>query len=175
MRIIRIILYLLAALLGAFIIFLIYSTIDDFKPNPVEKVFFTEQGDILPDATRLTILNWNIGYAGLDKSMDFFYDGGKQIRPTREGVVNNLKGIIETLAHYKSFDFILLQEVDRGSKRSYHFNMQELIGQHFDSYQNFFAMNYEVSFVPIPVKEPMGQVESGLLTLSKYIPSDVDP
>ena len=174
MRIIRNVLYFLASLVSLFIIFLIYSTIDDYKPEPVEKVFFTDQGDILTDSTRITIFNWNIGYAGLDKSMDFFYDGGKQMRPAKEGVTNNLKGIMETLVPYKSFDFILLQEVDRGSKRSYHYNMQKLISEHFRDYQNFFAMNYEVRFVPIPVKEPMGKVESGLLTLSKYIPSTVD-
>ncbi len=34
---------------------------------------------------------WNIGYCGLDASMDFFYDGGEQVRPSEEKVKENLE------------------------------------------------------------------------------------
>jgi len=174
MKALRIFLYVLATAVALFLVFLAYSTIDDYKPDKVEEIYSSDQPDVLKDSTKLSLLIWNIGYCGLDRSMDFFYDGGKQMRPSREGVTENLKGVVSTLSGYSTFDFIMLQEVDLDSKRSYHFNMQEIIGEHFHNYGNFFAMNYKVDFVPIPLKEPMGKVRSGLLTLTKFNPSSVD-
>ena len=174
MKAVRIFLYILIAAAGLFIIFRAFATIDDYKPAQVESVFSDDRPDTLSDSARLSLLNWNIGYCGLDRSMDFFYDGGKQMRPSRDGVAENMKGVLNTLSPYHSFDFILLQEVDLDSKRSYHFNMQEIFGQHFQDHLSFFGMNYNVAFVPIPVKEPMGKVESGLLTFTKFKPQSVD-
>lgn len=174
MKTLRIFLYVLASAVALFLIFLAYSTIDDYKPDKQEVIYTGDQPDTLEDSAMLSLLIWNIGYCGLDSSMDFFYDGGKQMRPSREGVTENLKGVVSTLTDYNTYDFILLQEVDLDSKRSYHFNMQEIIGQHFHAHKSFFGMNYKVDFVPIPVKEPMGKVRSGLLTLTKYNPSSVD-
>lgn len=173
MKIIRPILYVILILVGAFIVFLIYASFDDYKPVQVALYYDNDQVPSLPDSSGLDLLIWNIGYAGLDASMDFFYDGGEKMRPTEEGVINNLKGIVTTLAPYGNYDFILLQEVDRNSKRSYHYDQTEIIGKHFAGYESFFGMNYKVSFVPIPLKNPMGKVESGLFLLSKHTPSSV--
>jgi len=174
MRILRVLLYIIAAAAGMFILFLLYSTLDNYKPGELEHIYSSEQPDILSDSAELSLLIWNIGYCGLDKSMDFFYDGGKQMRPSKEGVADNLNGILEKLSLYRSYDFVMLQEVDRKAKRSYHENMQDIIGEQFPEHRNFFGKNYDVTFVPIPLKEPMGKVESGLLTLSKYDPATVD-
>jgi endonuclease/exonuclease/phosphatase family metal-dependent hydrolase len=38
-------------------------------------------------------------------------------------------------------------------------------------YAAFYGINYNVLFVPVPLSSPMGKVESGILTLSRYIPS----
>jgi len=174
MRIIRPILYVVLSLVGAFAIFLLYATIDDFKPEDRSSVAVEDQSEILSDSAVLNLLIWNIGYAGLDASMDFFYDGGKQMRPSEEGVMSNLDGICSTLTPYGNFDFILLQEVDRNSKRSYHKNQIETIGQEFAGFKIYFGLNYDVFFVPIPLSNPMGKVESGLMTLTKHIPAEVD-
>ena len=98
--------------------------------------------------------------------MDFFYDGGDQMRPSKEGVIRNVEGITSTLGSYNGYDFIMLQEVDKNSKRSYHVNEFQEIKEQFKGYHCSFGMNYDVGFVPIPVTEPMGKVESGLMTLS---------
>ena len=116
---------------------------------------------------------WNIGYAGLDASMDFFYDGGKSMRPGEADLINNIKGISSCLESFKGFDFIMLQEVDRDSKRSYHIDQVNSLEQLFQGYIPGFGKNYDVFFVPIPISEPMGKVESGLLTLSKHNPSEI--
>ena len=173
MRVIRPLLYLIIILVGAFLIFLVYATVDDYKPVDVDLQYDNNQASVISDSAELKLLIWNIGYAGLDASMDFFYDGGDQMRPSEEGVINNMKGIVKILTPNLENDFILLQEVDRNSKRSYHFNQFEIIEGHFHQFGAFFGMNYQVFFVPIPLKNPMGKVESGLMTLSKHSPSGV--
>lgn len=173
MRILRPILYLLFILIGAFILFLIYARVEDYRPEEQVSVWEDDRAPSLPDSISLNLLSWNIGYAGLDASMDFFYDGGKQMRPSEEGVKRNIEGIVETLTPYRGYDFILLQEVDKDSKRSYHYNEFGTIEGQFNLYKTFFGMNYKVPFVPIPLKEPMGKVESGLMTLSWHTPSSV--
>ena len=71
---------------GAFFIFLLFASVDDYKPEDKTNIPVKEQALILGDSTGLDLLIWNIGYAGLDASMDFFYDGGEQMRPSEEGV-----------------------------------------------------------------------------------------
>lgn len=174
MKIVRPLLYLLLILVGAFLLFLLYATIDDYRPREVNIQAIDCESDIIPDSLRIELLIWNIGYAGLDASMDFFYDGGKQMRPDNEGVKHNLEGISNTLAPYNGFDFILLQEVDQKSKRSYHINQFQEIKNLFNEYHSSFGKNYEVGFVPIPLTEPMGKVQSGLMTLSLACPGSVE-
>jgi endonuclease/exonuclease/phosphatase family metal-dependent hydrolase len=174
MKIVRSFLYLLLFLVGAFLLFLLYATIDDFRPDEVTPQPVVCEPDLLSDSLQIDLLIWNIGYAGLDASMDFFYDGGKQMRPSREGVRRNIEGIVSTLEPFNSFDFIMLQEVDQDSKRSYHVNEFQEITDHFKGFNTYFGVNYEVGFVPIPVAEPMGKVTSGLMTLSKQCPVSVE-
>ena len=57
------------------------SWLAEFRPAPVEEVYRCQQPDSLPDT--LTLVSWNIGYAGLGDNMDFFYDGGRRVRDTR--------------------------------------------------------------------------------------------
>lgn len=173
MKVIRLIIYLLLILAGVFLIFLAYATVDDYQPDFTETKYIDIQAPALTDTAEINLLIWNIGYAGLDASMDFFYDGGQQMRPPREGVINNLEGILATLASYRDYDFLLLQEVDRDSKRSYHIDQVRMIEGDFPDFSAYFGMNYNVSFVPIPLKSPMGRVESGLLNLSPHPPSGV--
>jgi endonuclease/exonuclease/phosphatase family metal-dependent hydrolase len=174
MKIIRPILYLLLILVGAFLLFLLYATIDDYKPKEVIAHLLECEPDVLSDSLQIELVIWNIGYAGLDASMDFFYDDGERMRPSREGVMSNMEGINSTLESYRDFDFILLQEVDQDSKRSYHLNEFQLIQDQFSGYHSWFGTNYDVGFVPIPLPEPMGKVESGLMTLSRQCPVSVE-
>jgi len=173
MRIFRALLYMLLVLVGAFLLFLIYATLDDFRPQDETSESIIEQSQVLSDSAQLDLLIWNIGYAGLDASMDFFYDGGKSMRPSEEGVSRNLEGITSTLSPYVNYDFVLLQEVDRDSKRSYYKNQVQTIEADFPHHTTYFGMNYDVFFVPIPLFNPMGKVESGLMTLTKHTPTEV--
>jgi endonuclease/exonuclease/phosphatase family metal-dependent hydrolase len=161
-------------LVGAFLLFLAYATLDNYQPEMLISQQIDNQPDILHDSISLKLLIWNIGYAGLDASMDFFYDGGRQTRPTQEGVQRNMEGISKTLQAYLDYDFVLLQEVDKHSKRSYHLDQYASIQDQFRDHHSFFGKNYDVGFVPVPLNEPMGNVESGLMTLSKPYPVRVE-
>lgn len=174
MKLIRTLLYLILVLVGAFLLFLLFATIDDYRPKEVIAQAVECEKDILSDSLQVKLLIWNIGYAGLDASMDFFYDGGSSMRPSREGVKRNMEGILASLSPYRGYDFILLQEVDQDSKRSYHTNEYGEIQDQFTGYFSNFGKNYDVGFVPIPLKEPMGKVKSGLMTLSLHCPHQVE-
>jgi endonuclease/exonuclease/phosphatase family metal-dependent hydrolase len=116
-------------------------------------------------------LTWNIGYCGLDRDMDFFYDGGTKVMTPRINCLENLEAIKKFLSSNDSIDFFLIQEIDRNSKRSYHFDEYDTIRKVLEDYHPFFATNYKVSFVPVPPASPMGKVLSGIALFSKQQPS----
>jgi len=157
-----------------FAIVLIYSTFTEFEPEPSEKISSNPQKPetIIPLPAELSILTWNIGYCGLGKEMDFFYEGGKMVRPDELQSRKYFKGITEFLTANDSVDFFLLQEVDFNSKRSYFQNQAEVLTAAVSRFSYSKAVNYQSDFVPVPFLEPMGKVNSGLITLSGFTPSE---
>lgn len=150
---------------------LLLATLFDYRPTDSKQLDLNKPtGKIKVDKTSLTLMIWNIGYAGLGKEMDFFYDGGKQVRPSKERSFGYLEKTKTFLFENDTIDFILLQEVDRDSKRSYGYDQARLVSETLPYYNYTFAKNYDVPFVPVPVTNPMGKVFSGLMTLSKYDP-----
>ena len=114
-----------------------------------------------------SVLSWNIGYACLDETQDFFMDGGKIVRPSSDkDVQRNLAGIREIIRG-ADCDVVLLQETDIASKRSYYINQRAYLTETFQG-TSAFAYNFNAVFVPIPFPEFIGRVESGLLTLSRF-------
>ena len=169
MRLLKTIGALLSAALLLFATFLVFSTLSWY--DPPQKINLAENS--FPDTIRcdstISILSWNIGYAGLGDNMDFFYDGGKKVRDTKERVLVNLDSINRFLKRNSGHSFIFLQELDIKSKRSHHINqMDTLLAQ--TNWNAAFAPNYAVKFVPIPPRSPMGLVTSGIMSLSKYAP-----
>lgn len=151
--------------------FLFWISSNSYKPSKKEILKLTQQQ--LPNfllSNRLHLGSWNIGYAGLGKEMDFFYDGGKQTKATVTQSDDNLKGILNILRKNESIDIWLLQEVDKKAKRSDYKNEVETIGKNLLAFNTVFATNYKVPYVPFPILQPMGEVESGLMTLSVYSP-----
>ena len=151
----------------------------EWRPEPVNTVYSLPQGetcDTLNTGDTLRIVSWNIGYAGLGDDMDFFYDGGTRMRTTRDRTVENLHGIIDFLkreATAKKADIILLQEVDFGSRRSYGIDEYDSLRAALPGYFGWWGINYQSDFVPIPVTNPMGRVESGVVILTRWKPEEV--
>lgn len=159
-------------LIAAAVIFLSAGVISDFRPDECEIVYENPQAsDMFPDS--LKVVTWNIGYGGLGDDMDFFYDGGTRMRCSEERTRENLAGIIDELKSMDA-DIYLLQEVDECSRRTYRINELELLREAFPGYHLYFAYNYKSFFVPIPLREPLGKVASGVAILSRYLPEKVE-
>jgi len=169
-KILKIVLYLLILVLLAFGGFLLYATVTDYKPEEQVKLYENDSPDAFNDTSVINLMIWNIGYAGLDAEMDFFYDGGEKVRTSSEHTEVNLEAIEAYLSTQDTVDFFLLQEVDVNSKRSYGLNQYDSLVKIFPDYVPVFAANYDVFFVPVPIAKPMGKVRGGLLTLSRYKP-----
>jgi len=69
-----------------------------------------------------------------------------------------------------SVDFILLQETDIHSKRSYFTEEVAEIGKILPGRCSLFAKNHDSRFVPVPMYNPMGRVVSGIACYPKYKP-----
>lgn len=165
----------LAAIVLAFALlflglFLVYSTLTFYNPDKEIDLQSSANPDTVKVNSTYSLITWNIGYAGLGDNMDFFYDGGKKTRDTRARTLANLDSIKNFLTQNRT-DFIMLQEVDFDSRRSYHINQVQGISQALNYYA-FYATNYQVSFVPVPLNNPMGKVNSGIMTLSRYTPKN---
>ena len=154
-------------LIGVVLLFFGAAWVGEYRPAERETLYLSMHRDTLPDT--LTIVTWNIGYAGLGADMDFFYDGGKRVRDTREHTQANLEHILDVL-HRTQADIILLQEVDRCSKRTYRIDEVESLRRAFPDYTLTFAYNYKSRWVPIPLGCPMGRVEAGVVILSRVEP-----
>ena len=158
---------------------LIHGTFTDFKAEEIIPLEASQASslEVIEDST-LSFTIWNIGYGGLGAECDFFYENGSLrsgdhfVRPTQALSEKNLNGALSFIRTNPA-DFFLLQEVDLDGKRSYHINQFEAIQNILPGYSSFFAVNYDVQRVPIPVLEPwnvIGSICSGLGTYSKYQP-----
>ena len=156
-----IVLLLLILVLAAAIIWL---TIREYKPAEKETLKPPSGVRTLSLEDTFSIMTFNTGYAGLDKTEDFFMDGGKEVQPKeRSQVEQNLKGICDILAANPS-DIYFLQEVDLDSKRSFHTN-EKAYYEDTLGIPGVFACNFKCDFVPYPLP-PIGKVNSGILTLT---------
>ena len=169
-KILTAVVIIIIVLVLGFIGLIVYALISDYKPEEKETIAQSDNPSILQDSISITLLTWNIGYAGLDKEMDFFYDGGTKVITPEANCRENIAEIGNYLKKNDTIDFIILQEVDRKSKRSYKIDEFADISEKLTGYKSFFAKNYDVFFVPMPLSNPMGKVVSGIATFSKYTP-----
>ncbi len=164
--------FLVALVIVLYLVFIILvGVFTDYHPAEVTELEVSgkqENTEIL-DST-LTFLTWNIGYAGLGAEMDFFYDGGKMVRPTRNQIEKYTVGILDYLELTDSIDFILLQEVDRESSRTKFQDELSMALGILTGHSSSFGYNYKVQFVPVPLTNPLGKVEMGQATFSEYFP-----
>jgi endonuclease/exonuclease/phosphatase family metal-dependent hydrolase len=146
---------------------LAFVTIAEYTPEDVESnaTIGGAQGDALDRNSEYSITSFNIGYGGLGETEDFFMDGGSNVRPDSKAMVeDNIANIKNKIVELDS-DFVLLQEVDEDSKRSYNLNqVDELL---LDGMEGSFAYNYKAAYVPFPLPT-IGKVSSGILTMGKF-------
>lgn len=168
----KIVLIILGVILLIAAALVLWLSVTEFKPGDVMDVKIeanSEIDGISPFLDQeMSIISWNIGYAGLGKGSDFFMDGGESVSAADQDTVTaSLLGIYKTL--YSAEDpstIFMLQEVDQNSTRTYSKDESDFLGIHNSAY----ALNYSCKFVPYPLP-PIGKVNSGLLTTTIY---DID-
>ena len=154
---------------------ILFGVLTKYKPAPVETVELVnpknqkENPNVLNDSS-YTFMIWNLGYGGLGKEVDFFYDEGKMVTSPKEHVAKNVAGIKDQLVQNNAVDFIMLQEVDRDSKRSYRTDQVEEFAKVLPEHDYAFAINYNVQYLPFPFTNPIGKVLGGIQTFSKFTP-----
>lgn len=171
-RLTKVVLGVVLALVLFVAIILGFFTIVEYNPKDVEPLTIKNNVETKVELDQdISVLTFNIGYAGLGKNEDFVLDGGTKSRPDSKDVVESyLDGIKNLLTSHPS-DIYMLQEVDLGSRRSYFIDeskeIEELLG---NNYNSTFAYNYNAKFVPFPVSltNYLGKIESGILSFTKY-------
>ena len=113
-----------------------------------------------------TVLSYNIGFGAYEDDYGFFMDGGTESRAwSEERLTKNLSEISAFLTE-QSPDFLLAQEVDIGSTRSYQVDERPYLTEALEDMSGVFCQNYDSPYLMYPLLRPHGASRSGLLTLS---------
>jgi endonuclease/exonuclease/phosphatase family metal-dependent hydrolase len=169
MKWLKVLIILFSALIGLAGFLLVLATITAYRPDKPEILEMKDNAPEIPATDSIfTLLSWNVGYFGLGKDCDFFYDGGRMTRPSKVQYQQYSGNALEYLKHTVGIDFLFLQEVDLDSRRSYYDDQVAKLREIFPQMESSVALNYVVSFVPVPFRNPMGKVNSGLVSFSSW-------
>lgn len=142
-----------------------YKRIPDNQVLTVEQTGKTEA---LTIGQSYTAIIQNLGFGAYTQDFTFFMDGGTESwAKSKESVIDCINTAADKVTEY-SPDFILFQEVDFDSTRSYHVDQKQMLLERFGGYSSAFAVNYNSAFLFYPFNQPHGASKSGILTLSKY-------
>lgn len=146
-----------------------YLTVTEYTPAYAENADRgSENLSEKINKNQLRIVSFNTGYGALGEDADFFMDGGEGVNPESEEAVRENMSEIERILSDFDADFILLQEVDTDSDRSFHINQWLQYEYSLEDYESRFALNYSCKYVPYPLTENIGKVNSGIATYSRY-------
>lgn len=164
-KVLKVILWVLLAIVVLAAALIAWLSITEYKPAPVEQLSVTAAPGSQPidTAQTLEILSWNIGYAGLGEGSEFFMDGGKDVKSADRATVEKYLSGIRDYIYSDLPDFVMLQEVDVNSTRTYGIDQAAYLA----GFNSVHALNYACPFVPYPVP-PMGKINSGLFTISQH-------
>lgn len=171
-----------AAVVGGYAIYLEshYARIPDGELLQIKKSGAEGATPRLEPGREYTAATYNIGFGAYTPDYTFFMDEGRMadgtatrgtssVAVSRESVEACTQGDVTTLK--EAFgeggpDFVLLQEIDVDSDRSYHVNQVQELEDAFADHQSVYASNFHSGFLAWPPTAPHGRVSSGLLTLS---------
>jgi len=167
----------LVLVVGGYFVFLemSFSRIEDSKYIQVS----ANQSNRLVLGKEYSISTFNIGFGAYSQSFSFFMDEGETMEGvetkgknarafSEEDVLNNMNGALSLIKTKAESDFYFFQEVDTDSTRSYYVDQRKMIEDSFSGYASSYAVNSHSKFLFYPLSEPIGTINSGILTLSKY-------
>lgn len=141
------------------------------------------QQEIIQVSNTYDVITYNIGFGAYTQDFSFFMDSGKMLDGSvvkgkygksfsKEDTLNNTNGVISILEEYNT-DFMLLQEVDTKSSRSYKINQFALIKEKLSLHSSVHVSNFHTAYLFYPFNDPHGLSNSGIATFSKYQINDV--
>jgi len=119
---------------------------------------------------KLRVVVWNVQYcAGIRQH--FFYDGGRAVSTPEEEVVSTLGEIGRQIGELEP-DVVMLQEVDRRSRRTAYVDQFQRLGDILKSKAGLTCGTstayWRVPYVPSPRHEHLGRVGMHLATFSRF-------
>lgn len=176
------ILITLACVLAALVLavggYVCYMQVQYYRiPDNTSLTVENPQGEPLAAGQEYTALTYNLGFGAYGPEYSFFMDSGVMADGTkitgkhgkalsRESVLDHTSGALAEIAKQDT-DFVLLQEVDVKSHRSYKVNQVEAVREALPQYSSVFSNNFHSAYLLYPFQDPHGAVNSGLLTLSR--------
>lgn len=167
----------LVLIVGGYFAFLqmSFSRIEDSKYLEVE----SNQANRLLLGNTYSISTFNLGFGAYSQTFSFFMDEGETLDGVKtkgknarafseDDVRNNINGAISLVSGANQSDFYFFQEVDTSSTRSHFVDQKKMIQNAFVGYSSSFAVNAHSEFLFYPLSEPIGTMNSGIMTLSKY-------
>ena len=146
-------------------VMLTYDRIEDNLPLSVDG---EAESDVVLIGTEYTIVTQNLGFGAYTRDFTFFMDGGKESRAaSAESVIECINEGMETVRGFDP-DFILFQEVDIDSTRSYHIDQYAMLTDGFAGYSRLKAINYDSAYLMYPFLEPHGASYSSMATFSRF-------
>lgn len=127
----------------------------------------------------LSLVTWNLGYAGLGRGSDFFADGGDAyLPPSRRAVVESRDRIVAWLGAADA-DVILTQETARASVVNWWVEVKRAVDAALPGHGHAFYADFRTRLVPPPLR-----IRNGLATYARTgltgaelwpLPEDGDP
>ena len=128
--------------------------------------------------TAYTIATYNVGFGAYTHDFSFFMDSGtmkdgaavtgKNSKAESEEVVKtNINGSADLIAE-GDYDFVLLQEVDLNSTRSFHINQYAIFNDAFGNMSHNVSICYDSAFLFYPITDPHGKSLTGLASYSRF-------
>ena len=163
---------LVAGILGIALLALAYIwfSAGSWRPVEEERVSCSEDAPVLQRGRRVRVLSWNVQYLA-GKNYVFFYDlpgnKGPDERPSPADIAATTKEVARVIEVERP-DFVLLQEVDDGARRTDGANQTQLIqktlAKSFPCTAE--AFYWKAGFVPHP--RIMGSVGMKVVTFSRF-------
>lgn len=127
----------------------------------------------------LTLVTWNLGYAGLGRDSDFFADGGERyLPPSRSAVVASRDAISAWLGASEA-DVILTQETARASLVNWWVEVKGAVDAALPGHGQAFYADFRTRMLPPPLRIRNGLAtygQAGLVGAELWsLPSDGDP
>jgi len=135
-------------------------------PPKLEVSIHCEAAPSIPRSKPVKVLIWNIQYAG-SRHYHFFYDGGKDVGVSEEHVYESLDAIADVIRKHDP-DILLLQEVDRGSRRTHYIDEHAELLRRLSYPCHTSTPYHKVPYVPHPSHDPLGKVDMHLSVFSRY-------